>query len=269
MNVAFALLDEPRLPQPEAVVAAHRAIAPSGPALLADLSPDQNTVSFRLANGDGVMVGLMDAPVPGGEAESKAEYSLSTMGTGWKLPEHRAHLVVVLLSKEQGPPPNRLIAFTRRIGLNKTKRPPLDALIAFTRVVAAIVSASGSLGVYLGAAHATHDARFFVDLASTPEPLPTMLMLWNGVSVAKEDDRVSLLSLGMSQLELPNLLLTAPATDVNDALAYMFDLLAYVTSRGAALPEGDTIGGSADERIEIRYQPSPVVGDADVWRVDR
>ncbi len=268
MKIAFVLLDEPRLPRPEAVVESHHAIAPAGPVLLADLSPDQDSASFRLASGEHVVVGLMRAPVPNGEAEANAAYSLSTIGQGWTLPEHRAHLVVVLLDNQKRPPLERLIALTRRTLLKKKSRPPVDRLIAFTRAMAAVASASGSVAVYLGDAHATHDARFFVDIASTEEPLPAMLTLWNGVSVAQEGDRISLFSLGMAQLALPNLLLTAPATDVNGGLAYMFDLLAYVTLRGAALPAGDTIGSSADERIKVRYQPSPVDGEPDVWRVD-
>lgn len=269
MSVTIVLLDEPRLPRPEAVVAAYREIAPSGPALFADLTPDQDTVTvtFRIANGDSVVIGLMSVPVPDGEAERNAEYSLSAIGKGWTLPQHRAHVVVVPVAKEK-PPLGRLSAFTRRVLLNEKPRPPLDRLITFTRVVAAIVSASEAVGVYVGAAHATHDAGFFVDIASSEEALPAMLMVWNGVSVAKDGDRISLLSLGMSQLELPNLLLTAPMTDVNDALASMFDFLAYVTSRDAPLPAGDTIGRTADERIKVRYQPSPVGDGTDVWCVD-
>ncbi|MDQ6926260.1 MAG: DUF4261 domain-containing protein, partial [Candidatus Eremiobacteraeota bacterium] len=79
---------------------------------------------------------------------------------------------------------------------------------------------------------------------------------------------ISLLSLGMSRLALPNLLLTAPATDLKAALEFMFDLLAYVTTRGAPLPEGDTVGTSADERIKVRYQPSPTGDGMPVWCVD-
>lgn len=248
MKIAFVLLDEPKLPPVDAVLSSYRVIALAGPAMLADVSPEEDSAAFRLAGGDSVVVALMPAPIATGEVEATARYSLSSIGKGWSLPEHHAHLVVVLQHDE--------------------KRPALELMIEFTRVVAAVASAAEAAAVYLGDAHATHDAGFYIDVASTEEPLPEMLMLWNGVSVAKEGERVSLLSLGMSQLALPDLLLTAPAADANRAFEYLFDLLAYIAHRGEALPEGDTIGGSDEERIEIKYQPSPVDDEAEVWRVD-
>lgn len=268
MNMAFVLLAEPKLPQPEAVIASHRAIAPLGPALVAEIPPDGGTASFRMANGDAVVLRLMSVPVPDGAAAANAEHSLSAMGTGWTLPEHRAHVVVVMIDAEKRPPFARLTAFAHRVLRNEKTRSALDRLIAFTRVVAAVAAAGEAVGVYLGRANATHAPRFFIDIASAEDPLPSMLMVWNGVSIAKEGDRISVLSLGMSQFELPNLLLTAPAVAATDALERMFDLLAYVTSRGAALPAGDTVGSTADERITVRYEPSPIDDAAQVWRVD-
>ena len=248
MRVAFVLLAEPRLPSAEAVIGSYREIAPSDPALLAELSPSDDSLSFKLANGEGVVVTLVAVPVPNGEAEANAEYSLSTIGKGWSLPEHRAHVIVARLSNEP--------------------RPSVERLSAYTRVVAAVAAASGAVAVYLGDANATHDARFFVDIASSDTPLPGMLMLWNGISIANEGKRLSLLSLGMSQLELPDLLVTAPAKKANDALAYMFDLLAYVTLRGAPLREGDTVGMSLFDRRKVRYERSPIDAASRVWRVD-
>jgi hypothetical protein len=111
------------------------------------------------------------------------------------VPEHRAHAILVPLFN--------------------TEQSLLERMATFTRVIAAFLSASGAVAINLGGAHATHEATFFVDIASIEEPLPAMLMIWNGISVAKDGDRVSLLSLGMAQLDLPDLLLTAPATAVN------------------------------------------------------
>ncbi|MEA2786458.1 MAG: hypothetical protein QOF71_2562 [Candidatus Eremiobacteraeota bacterium] len=164
------------------------------------------------------------------------------------MPEHRAHAILVPLFN--------------------TEQSLLERMATFTRVIAAFLSASGAVAINLGGAHATHEATFFVDIASIEEPLPAMLMIWNGISVAKDGDRVSLLSLGMAQLDLPDLLLTAPATAVNGALECMFDLLAYIASRAAPLPEGDTIGVRADDRHTVRYEPSPLADGTDVWCVD-
>ena len=94
-------------------------------------------------------------------------------------------------------------------------------------------------------------------------------MLWSGVSIAREKDgRLSLLSLGMEQLNLPNLLVVAQESSGSVAIETMFDLLAYVAERGQALAEGDTVGRTDDERLPVRYVPSPVDSAKRVWRVE-
>jgi hypothetical protein len=99
--------------------------------------------------------------------------------------------------------------------------------------------------------------------------LMSRILLWSGVSVARESDgRLSLLSLGMKQLNLPNLLLVSGKSSASIALQTMFDLLAYVAERGAAIPAGDTVGRTADEKLPVRYVQSPIEPAAKVWRVE-
>ena len=113
-----------------------------------------------------------------------------------------------------------------------------------------------------------HDSDFFISVASERGVVPR-IMLWSGVSVAREPDgRLSLLSLGMQQLNLPNLLLIAPESSGSTALETLFDLLAYVAERGEALPEGDTVGRTAHERLPVHYVQSPVDSKEKVWRVE-
>jgi hypothetical protein len=132
-----------------------------------------------------------------------------------------------------------------------------------------VTKASRAVGVYWGNARATHDPAFFISVAQEPA-LASRVMLWTGVSLAREaDGRLSLLSLGMQQLDLPDLLLVASqSTGGNDALATFFDLLAYVAQREKPIPEGDTVGRNAEEHLLVRYVPSPLDPSKKVWRVE-
>lgn len=95
------------------------------------------------------------------------------------------------------------------------------------------------------------------------------MMLWSGVSIAREKDgRLSFLSLGMEQLKLPNLLLVAGESSKAVAVETLYDLLAYVAERGQPLPEGDTVGRSNDERLPVHYVESPINPKKKVWRVE-
>ncbi len=248
MREALVLLRDTRLPHLTEVLQAYSRIAAAGPVLLAEARgrADDAIQAYRLATRDAVQVALMPAAVPDGDAESAAQYSISSFGTGWVLPGHRAHLVVVLDESES--------------------RPAKASLQVFTRVVAAIAEASGAVGIYWGDARATHAPAFFIDLAERGDD---QLMLWTGVRVASDgQDRVSLLTLGMGQLDQPDVLLTAPRRAGNDALRFLFDVLSYFVHRGGPVPEGDMVGRNARETLLVRWVASPVDPAKRVVRID-
>jgi hypothetical protein len=251
MNLAFVLLAEPQFPKGEEIVRAFSTFAPEGQRLRLRQdteAPSSTVLEFEVGSGGRVFVAQMPLAVPAGEADAAVQFSMSALGTGWTLPVHKAHLMVTL---QEGTP-----------------LPPIEALTSFTSLVAAVAQASGAVGVYWGNAGATHDAKFFMTLAKSQEIAPR-LTLWTGLSVGREPDgRISLLSLGMKQLNLPDLLLVAPTSARGEVLETFFDLLTYIAKSGKPLPEGDTIGRTPDERMPVRYVPSPIDGCTMVWRVE-
>lgn len=247
VNVAFVLLSRPQLPDVKAIVKSFTSIAPNRPALRStesDDSPGGEILVLEAANDTGVMVMLLPIPVPNREADEAATFSISSFGTGWTPPPHVAHLVVTLQSPT----------------------PALESLLLFTSVLAAIAEASSAVGVYWGSAGATHDPAVFIELARD-DSVESGVLLWNGISLSKErDGRSSLLSMGMKQLNLPDLWLSA--SNENKPLEWLFNLLSYVAIEGKAIPDGDTIGRTEDEKIPVRYVPSPVDGTTQVCRID-
>lgn len=252
-NLALVLLTEARPPDAEAIVRAFQDFAAPGENLqIASNNSDNDSrkeiISLELNTGEVSFVALMPIAVPNGEADHNAKFSLSAFRKDWKLPPHSSHLVV-----------------TFRAGSEST---PIDTLSRFTSLLAAVTKASPAIGVYWGSAGATHDSEFFTSVASDQGIVPR-IVLWSGVSIGREGDgRLSLLSLGMKQLQLPDLLLVAGKSSEDVALETMFDLLAYVADRGEALPEGDTVGRTAQEQLPVRYVPSPVDPTRKVWRVE-
>lgn len=252
-DLAFVLLSEVRIPDGNAVVNSFRGFAAPGESLHTETDAGKDggpkqVVSFGLNTGEKSFVALMPAAVPKGEADHAARFSISSYRNHWKLPPHCAHLIVTLHAS----------AATSRI----------VQLSRFTSLVAAVTKSSPAVGVYWGNAGATHDPDFFTSIALDQGAMPRM-MLWSGVSIAREKDgRLSLLSLGMKQLKLPDLLLVSGRSDGNAAMATMFDLLAYVANRGEALPDGDTVGRSAGEKLPVRYVSSPLDSAKKVCRVE-
>ena len=249
MRVAFVLLSEPRLPKGEDVVQSFPEFGTEGQVVqLSKSKPtaDSEILEFDLKPNGNAFVMLLPTAVPNGEADNAVRFSLSAMGTGWKLPNHKAHLIVTCNSSGA----------------------PLESLSLLTSFLSAVVKASLAVGIYWGAASATHDPKFFLETAREPDT-GFRIMLWTGVSIGREPDgRLSLLSLGMEQLNLPDLLLIAPKSAGNSALEAFFNFLTYVANRGMPLPEGDTIGRSATEKLLVQYVPSPLDQKTKVWRVE-
>ena len=252
-HLAFVLLSEARLPQAQEIAHALREFAALDEYLQAEADETgENTsnqvISLKLNTGETAFVALMPTAVPKGEADHYARFSLSSFRNGWKLPPHCAHIVVAL---------NAAVPAS-----------PIVRLSRFTSLLAAVTKSSPAVGVYWGNAGATHDSEFFLSIASEPGIAPRM-MLWSGVSIGHEKDgRLSMLSLGMQQLNLPDVLLAAGGASANAAAATLFDLLSYIADRGEALPEGDTVGTTADERLPVHYVQSPIDSAKRVCRVE-
>lgn len=250
-RLAFVLLEDAAMPRAAAVLAALRAIAPPGELDAAASSSWTSENAVYTLGDDGLLgIGLMPGPVPKQEAEWHAERSLAAVQGGWKLPPHRAHLAVFWKAAPQVP---------ARLAVKR-----------FTWLLAAVTEAAKGVAVYWADAGATHPGRYFTEVARHGPDL--LITLWSGVSVASDrgdPNRMSLVSLGMAQLGLPDLELSVPRSiEKADALGVLYRFLSYVLERGAPIPDGDTIGRTEQERLKVRYVPSPVAPDAKVWRVE-
>lgn len=238
MRVCFVLLSKKAALTAKALEKALKAFPELG--ALTWGGTDRGVSSFTV--GDlALTAALMPAPIPNGEADEATDRSLSGLGGSWTLPEHRAHLVVVETGK------------TRATAAQLTR---------FTRAVAAITRATNAVGVYWAEGSATHHPEFVIDIAKSELPLP----VWVGVSIASVKGKTELLSLGMRQLGLPDLLLQAPAAD-GATLEFFYDLLGYVARAKRPIAAGETVGRDEKERLRVKYGPSPLGNGEQVWRV--
>jgi hypothetical protein len=249
LNVAFVLLPEVKLPKGEEIEKAFADFAAKGQKvrLKARKAAKGSNESLELALNAGgtAIVMLMPQPVPNREADDAVRYSVSAFEGRWKLPPHKAHLVVTTTEEA-----------TR-----------LEALQSFTSLVAAVTKVSSAVGVYLGGAGATHDPKFLLGVAREPDA-KMRLVLWSGVSIANAPgNRLNVLSLGMRQFGLPDILLNIPPDKSKDALGTLFDLIGFAVDLGKPLPEGETFGRTDAEKIPVHYVPSPVDPRVKVWRV--
>lgn len=246
MQLAFVLLAKKVELDPERIRAALVRVWNEPIATVAN-AENGEALSYSIGERDTLILMPIAAPIPDGEAEAMAEYSISSLGTGWQLGHHEAHLVATLNEEDKQPSVRRLLRFSRLL----------------TGVIDGVDDA---VGIYCGDAHATHDPDFFRDMAMEEGLVP--VHLWNGVSIASNQEQVSLLSLGMKQLGQPNLKLTGPRAEGDAIIGLFFNLLEYAANRGAAVADGETVGRTAGEKLIVRHEPSPVAEGETIWCVD-
>jgi hypothetical protein len=244
-QLAMVMLAEARLPEADAVIRAYGDVAPGAALALDD---EKEGTQMYLLGEHLVGVTLVDKPIPDGEADAAAQFSVGQAANRWSPPAHAAHLLVILFPSS-----------------NAVGR--LEPLRDFTRFVAAATTASGAVGVYWGSGGATHEPGFFVEMVKAEE-FP--VLVWFGVTSGEESaDRTGILSMGMKQLDLPDVLVSVrkAATDAN-AIAFVYDLLLYVIKFGKALPDGDTVGRADGESLPVHYVDSPIEPGTKVMRVE-
>ncbi|MEM6884288.1 MAG: DUF4261 domain-containing protein [Verrucomicrobiota bacterium] len=256
VHFAFVLLEKNELPIEANILSSFKKYSQGNHQLTVSTEEpqkpetDKSVASMALEiEGVGIaFIGLLPHPVPNGEAEANFKFSVSSYSEGSKLKDHQAHLLVSLM-------------------LSHPEK-PLDNMMAFTSLLAALTEATPSVGVYWGNSSATHTRDFLLSVAEDHD-IGSRILLWNGFSIAGEsEDRMSYLSYGMNQIGLPDLYLVCDADDANQFFGRFFDLLSYVAVRGKAIPAGDTVGSTDEERIQVEYVHSPADAQDIVWKVE-
>lgn len=233
-HLSCVLLAEPKPLDPIAISDCHKGLFQSA-ALTIETTPNSDFTELRTKAGATTYVAAMPAPVPNGEAESHCRYSLESILRAPEMKAHGAHILVI----------------------TRTESPTnLESLKTHLRNTAAVAKAQQALGVYDGAAGATYSADFYLDQVQRDE-VPVAII--SGISVANEDnDRLSVLTLGLRQLRILELLVEMPRADWDDGMNFVINLVSYVITRGQQIPDGDTVGYSDTQRLRVTYRTSPL-----------
>ena len=177
-------------------------------------------------------VSLAAYPIPGGEAEGNADNNYMWEDAVKVAKEHRAHLMVAVLGKEEDL-------------LEKGK--------LFTKVVAACCRQNYATGIYTSGV--VFEPRFyegFADMMQEDE-LPIFNWIWFGLW--RDENGMNGYTYGMESFgkdEMEVLGTDAKPSDLRDFLA---SLASYVLENDVELHDGETIGFDADDKHTITRSP--------------
>ena len=198
-----------------------------------DASGEKNDEALVFEVGDMIgAVSLNNYPIPGGEAEGNAENNYMWQDAVKVAKEHRAHLMVAVLGKEEDL-------------LEKGK--------LFTKVVAACCRQSYATGIYTSGV--VFEPRFYESFADMmqEDELPIFNWIWFGLW--RDEHGMNGYTYGMDSFgkdEMEVLGTDAKPGDLRDFLA---SLVSYVLENDVELHDGETIGFAADDKHTITRSP--------------
>ena len=195
----------------------------------------ENVLTFDVDE-ETLVVSLMPAAIPWADLTGPCSAAWYWPQAGAELRDHAAHLLVVFLSAD----PDRT-----------------NASLRFTRLLAALTDCCKAAGVFWGGGGLVHEPAVFIAAArdSSRQALP--LQLWIGYNLRGEEDGThSLYTSGMEAFGQMEIEIVHSPSDPKSLYDRIRDVTHYALDRNILFKDGDTVGGSEGERIEITEGPS-------------
>lgn len=182
--------------------------------------------------GDIVAVSLIRSRVPGEEAEENAANNYLWPGAVEAARSHSAHLVVALVNHGGD---------------------PLDSGLTFTKLLASCAGLPNAVGVYH--CGTVFDPSEFVRNAQAMRhgDLPLEDMVWFGMYRTTEG--INAYTVGMSFYGRDEMEVIGARDQPVRVAAFLYDVAYHVLYNGTSLRDGDTIGFTEDQILDVRRGP--------------
>jgi len=190
----------------------------------------------------------MPAPIPGEEAEHAADGNILWPNGKEEAARHQSHVLITNIG-----------------GGNPT---PVQSALTVTRLTRVALDLFDGIGVYWGNAHVSHQRGIFEDFCqdASDEHLP--VMVWLRLQLVREHgEQLGIYTVGMSQFDLMEIEIDRCALDAEALIEFVSNLAHYIIQSGPVIADGNTVGGSADERILVHHRPSMIDKKRKVYKV--
>lgn len=175
-----------------------------------------------------VAFGLMPGIIPDEEAEYAAQKNYLWRGALEKTKEHKAHVLVAVL----GPDCDRM-----------------EKGELLVKLISSCCKQDGVLGIYTNGT--VYQPEFYLDAAGMlkDDEFPILNLIWFGL--CQNENGVmgytrGLLNFGKDEIEVESE--TATPREIRD---FLLDIVSYVIIEDAALKDGETIGFSEEQKLQI------------------
>lgn len=216
----------------------------------ATVGEDDRIVNVSVMRG-GLLIGMlahMRAPIPGGEAEEYADRNIMWPNGKTEAAQHRSHVIVTTLGGDDDVT-------------------PVESAIDVTRLALLALRLFDGLGVYWGNASVSNSREMFESFCSEISPDHVPAPAWLRYQMFREGDDVGLYTVGMNQFGLMDIEVDRSPMQPMELVEFVSNLASYLIKSGPVIADGNTVGGSEEERILVRHRPSMVDEDRKVYKI--
>jgi hypothetical protein len=133
----------------------------------------------------------------------------------------------------------------------------VESALRLTKLAAAVADAAVADAVFWAAAGLVHSPDALAAYARQMSRQDLPLYLWIDFHLHNEADGTSsLYTTGLAAFQSPEIEVYGSRREPRSLVARVYDIVHYLLVKGAVLHEGDTIGRSGEEKIEIHLGPS-------------
>lgn len=209
-----------------------------------ETSGDNGSFVFTV-EGETTAIAHMDVPIPKGDIEGTAQYAYNWQTALEDTKDHKSHLIVSLM---QG-------------GHNQIKRFKI-----FTHVLCSLLRTTNAIGVYEGnqSLLIPKDGYLNEAEAMSDEYLPLNLWIYFGLRVT--DNGNSAYTCGLKEFNKTEMEILNSSNNLEDIRGFLFNITHYVLDYDVTFQDGQTVGGSEEEKIAISLSKGKFV-DGDTFKL--
>lgn len=192
-----------------------------------------------------IMVMHLPMAVPTDEAEVAADNYLFWPDGKEAVQRHRSHYLVTAMGGDD-------------------LRTVISRLVIFVRE---FIQCFPAIGVYWGNGSIANSTEAFLEWGkdTSADNLPlNLIMRFQFVS---GDAGLSMYMLGMEQFKLMNIEVEDSQKEPMELIEFVFNVAQYLVQSGPVIEDGNTVGGSVEEKILVRYGESMLGNGEQVYRI--
>ena len=193
-----------------------------------------------------IAIGNMAVPIPGNEIEETASFNYYWENGKTESSNHKGHIIVSITNG----------------GTN-----PIKENLLFNKIVSSILNNSKSLGVYIGGRTLLLSKEFYQGNVEdiSEENLPINNLIYFGIRT--EHNKNSVYTYGLKDFKKQEMEIIESKHKLEDLLGMMYNLTSYVIESDVILKDGETIGMSETQKLQIKQSKGKYL-DGQTLKID-